>query len=247
MKVDNDVLNVLAEADTDGPALRLVGQMDRTLYVKTNKALEAAGGKWNRSSKAHLFPDDAADAIEQMMLTGEIIIAKQEFGFFESPPKVVDRLVKLARLEGGQRVLEPSAGHGNIALRLAAEGCDVDCIELLEANVGTLRSAGLPTVRHADFLACEPDPVYDRVVMNPPFAKQADSQHVLHALTFLSPGGLLVSVMAPGVTFRSDKASTTFRDLVEARGGAIEDLPDGSFKESGTMVRTIIVVIPAGA
>ncbi len=43
MKVDNEVLTVLDNAEKEGNALRLVGQLDRNVYTKTNKVLEAAG------------------------------------------------------------------------------------------------------------------------------------------------------------------------------------------------------------
>lgn len=245
MKLTDDVLNVLTEAETDGNQLRLVGQLDRTLYVATNKALEAAGGKWNRSAKAHIFPDDAADAIEQMVLTGEIIAAKQEFGFFPTPPEVVDRLIGLAKLESGMRVLEPSAGQGAIASRLAEDGGDVTCVELLDENIAALKELRLfGDIRQSDFLELSADPTYDRVVMNPPFAKQADIHHVNHALEFLKPDGLLVSIMSNSVSFRENSLTTTFRQMVNDRGGYSEDLPDGAFKSSGTMVRTIIAIIP---
>ncbi len=82
--------------------------------------------------------------------------------------------------------------------------------------------------------------------MTPPFAKQADIQHVLHAYDFLKPGGLLVAVMSAGITFRSGRAEE-FRKLVADRGGSIDPLPDAAFKESGTDVRTVIAVIPAPA
>ena len=77
------------------------------------------------------------------------------------------------------------------------------------------------------------------------YLTQADIHHVTHALKFLKPGGKLVSVMSASVIFRENKLTKEFRDLVESRGGFFEKLPDGSFKESGTMVRTVIVVIPA--
>ncbi|HEY2455173.1 MAG TPA: hypothetical protein VGI71_21645 [Scandinavium sp.] len=32
--------------------------------------------------------------------------------------------------------------------------------------------------------------------------------------------------------------------LIEDRGGHIEELPEGAFKSSGTMVNTVVVVIP---
>ena len=51
--------------------------------------------------------------------------------------------------------------------------------------------------------------------------------------------------MSGGVEFRNDKLTQGFRDLVLERGGDIEGLPDGAFKESGTMVRAVIVTLPS--
>jgi predicted RNA methylase len=246
MRVEDAVLNVLANAQTTGNRLVLVGQLERNLYVRANKVLEAAGGKWNTKAKAHLFPGDAAEAMEQIIQTGQVTVAKDEFGFFPTPPAVVRRLLLAAGIRRDHWVLEPSAGAGAIARALVDAAQDVDCVELLPANVAALRKVLPPNtiVREADFLAIEPEPKYDRIVMNPPFAKQADIRHVLHALKFLKPAGLLVSVMSAGVTFRDDKLTQSFRDLVLERGGDIEALPEGAFKESGTMVRTVIVTIP---
>lgn len=250
MRVENDVLSVLSAADVSGNALTLTGQLDRQLYTKTNKVIEAAGGKWNRKAKAHIFDGDAAERIEQIILTGDVVVPKDDFEYFPTPDDVVSRLIEEANILDGMMVLEPSAGQGAIAkaVHSAAKDVMVDMYELMPANNDILHSLNLrlsgigePT----DFLTVEPKPVYDRVVMNPPFGKQADIKHVLHALEFLKPNGLLVSVMAAGVLFRQNKLTVDFRQLVEDRGGFIEELPDGAFKTSGTMVRTVIVVIPA--
>ena len=244
MRVEDDVLAVLSRARTDGSALQLTEQLGRDMYLRTNKVIEAAGGKWNRKAKAHLFEGDAAERIDQVILTGTVAVPKDEFNFFPSPPAVVARLLELAGVRPSMQVLEPSAGTGAIALAIA-EIVPPDCFELLEANYRVL--AGNPRlgkVCHGDFLAQPPEPVYDRVVMNPPFAKQADIRHVRHALRFLKPNGLLVSVMAAGVTFRDNKLTRDFRELVGDRGGEIEPLPDGAFKGSGTMVRSVTVTIP---
>jgi len=147
-------------------------------------------------------------------------------------------------------VLEPSAGQGAIANACADAGAIVDCFELMDANIAVLhkhnemRGGKLRRTLQADFLAQTPEASYDRVTMNPPFAKQADIKHVMHAHKFLKPGGLLVSVMGAGVTFRDNKLTQEFRALVDDRGGMIEPLPDGAFKAAGTMVRTVIVTIP---
>jgi predicted RNA methylase len=245
MKVNDAVLNVLSNALMDGPRLVLQGQLDRALYVQANKVLEAAGGKWDRRAKAHTV--DAADAMEQIIQTGEVTLIRtiqQDFGYFPTPAAVADRVIALANLRRGLSVLEPSAGNGALASRAFLAGCTVDCVELLEKNVNLLCSTPFNAVVHNDFLKVAPDPAYDRVVMNPPFARQADIRHVNHALKFLKPDGLLVSVMSASVTFRDNKLTQDFRDLVRASGGDIEALPDAAFKDSGTMVRTVIVTIP---
>lgn len=245
MRVEDDVLAVLSRAETNGNALVLTGQLDRRMYERTNKVLEAAGGKWNRKARAHIFDDEAANRVDQIILSGEVEVPKDEFNFFPSPPSVVARLMELAGVQRGMRVLEPSAGKGAIAYACADAGATVDCYELMEANfVALAGDARLGAVRHMDFLTQAPEASYERVVMNPPFAKQADIKHVLHALRFLKPGGLLVSVMAASVAFRDNKMTQDFRDLIRERGGDIEALPEGAFKASGTMVRSVIVTIP---
>jgi predicted RNA methylase len=245
LRVENDVLAVLSVAETVGNSLVLTGQLDRKLYERTNKVIEAAGGKWNRKAKSHLFEDDAATRIDQIILSGEVEIPKDEFNYFPSPPDVVAKLIDLACIQSGMHVLEPSAGRGAIANACAELGCVVDCCELMRDNYLKLcENTNLRHVKPIDFLTLEPNPIYDRVVMNPPFAKQADIKHVLHALKFLKPDGMLVSVMAAGVMFRDNQLTRDFRQLVEESYGFFEELPDGAFKASGTMVSTVIVVIP---
>ncbi|UNY40533.1 methyltransferase [Pararheinheimera phage vB_PsoM_KLER1-1] len=243
MQVSQDVLQVLSAADISGNALKLTGALDRNLYAKTNKVLEAAGGKWNTKAKAHIFAGDAQDRIEQVILTGSIEILKDDFEYFPTPPAVVSFLMELADVKIGMLCLEPSAGRAAIADAVKENGGEVRTVELNAANAEYLRSSGY-TVTQADFLTVEPVQEYDRVVMNPPFSKQQDIKHVLHALKFLKPGGLLVAVMASSVSFRENKLTTDFRSLVAANGGSIDSLPEGSFKASGTMVNAVVVKIP---
>ncbi|AVQ84254.1 methyltransferase [Variovorax sp. PMC12] len=245
------ILSILERADTDGAALRLTGQLDRKNYAAVNAVLEAVGGKWNKKAKAHLFECDADDALEQILLTGEVVTKKsiqQEFGFFPTPDNIAHEAVAAADIEPGMLVLEPSAGHGALAEAVRAAGGKVECVEVLMENVAELERRCLH-VTAGDFLEQPPRAIYDRVVMNPPFAKQADIKHVLHALKFVKPGGRLVAIMSNGLTFRSDRRTAEFNATVESLGGSVARLPDGSFKASGTMVSTIMVVldVPGGA
>jgi predicted RNA methylase len=244
MRVSNEVLTVLSAAEVSGNEVRLVGQLDRSLYMATDKVLQAAGGKWNKKARAHVFEIDAESRIDQIIVSGDVVVPKDEYNFFPTPLAIVRKMLDAADVCAGMDCLEPSAGKGAIAGALLSAGGNVKCIELMPANAQHLRDLGYD-VTEVDFLSTEPKNVYDRVIMNPPFAKQADIKHVVHALSFLKPGGLLVAIMSAGVTFRSDRRAMDFRALVEERGGCIESLPDGAFKESGTMVNTVIVSIHA--
>lgn len=246
MRIPNDVLAVLDRCETDGCALTLPGQLERRDYLAVNKVIEATGGKWNRRAAAHLFGDPAADIIDAIILAGEVVSRKQELQFFETPPEVVGQMLSTAEVCRDDVALEPSAGRGAIASALAECAFAVDCVEVDARNADVIRAAAYArSVRVADFLTVSPDPAYDAIIMNPPFARQQDIAHVTHALEFLKPGGLLVSVMVLGVTFRENRAAVEFRALVADRDGEFVALPDDAFKVSGTGVKTVIAVIPA--
>jgi|ERR1043166_2548251 hypothetical protein len=82
-KIDQSVLEVLSECQIEAQQKSVVlpGQLDRKIYQSINKILENLGGKWNRSAKAHLFPEDPSAAIDQIIQTGEVTLAKKN-GFF---------------------------------------------------------------------------------------------------------------------------------------------------------------------
>lgn len=247
MKVATDVMALLSASRTSGNQLFITGgQLEKSLYARLDRKLKAAGGKWNTKAKAHLFAGDAADAIENIILTGEVTVP-QDFGYFPTPPAVVEKLMELGQVGVGMFALEPSAGRGAIAEALIKKGVDVDCVELLPDNANHLIDSKVyQSVVIGDFLVVEPIQKYDRVVMNPPFdKKRSDIHHVIHALKFLKPRGLLVAVMPTGVMFREDALSRDFRGIVSARNGSIVNLPDASFKPSGTLVSTCIAIIPA--
>jgi predicted RNA methylase len=254
MKISPEVLDVLGNCTFEGNKLFLPGvQLERKLYEAVNKVLQANGGKWNRSAKAHIFDEPAEEAIEQALLTGEFRRLKQDLGQFDTPAAVVDRVMELADIQPGMRVLEPSAGIGRLALAAVERGGQVMCYEIDEKRCAALvqstiaalaeKKPRLDMVVQLDFLTHAPAPNYDRVVMNPPFAKQADISHVLHALAFLKPGGRLVAVMSSSVRFRTNSKATSFRDLVDGLGAEWEDVDPGAFRESGTMVSTCILKV----
>lgn len=247
MRVSQDVLEVLDRSRTDGRQLFLPPvQLDRKLYELTDKVLRLAGGKWLRASKSHVFPEDAGDIIEPILLTGEISNAKQEMQAFYTPPELATMAVSEAEITFGMSVLEPSAGGGVLARAAHDAGGSVTCVELNERGAATL--AADPTyddVVCGDFLSVKPSDLigfpFDRAVMNPPFSKQQDARRVLHAVQFLKPGGRLVSIMSAAVQFRETDLYRRVRQLVDDNGGACMCLPPGSFRAAGTGVNTVLI------
>jgi len=244
MKIAQNILEILQNSTTNGNELFLQGTLDRKDYVATNKVLEACGGKWDKKSKSHVFPTDAEERLEQILLTGEVEIPKDEFEYFPTPNSVINRLLALSQPTPGMKVLEPEAGQGAIAIPFREVGCDVSCYELSESNFNVLKSLNLDVIQ-SDFLQIEPEEKYDLIVMNPPFSKQQDIKHVLHAYKFLKPNGILVSVMCGNVLWRDNKLTKDFREFVSTNG-SIEKLPEQSFKSSGTNVGTVIVKVKKG-
>ena len=165
-------------------------------------------------------------------------------GYFPTPQPVIDLMLDYADLEPEHMVLEPSAGAGAICDAIRDK---VDHISAHEANFTLseiLQAKGYETIQ-GDFLEqggsqyCE----YDRILMNPPFENLQDVDHVRHAFQFLKSGGRLVSVVSPSPFYRKDKRCAEFREWVDSLGGEVIDLPDGSFKESGTGVASKLLVI----
>ncbi len=235
MKASNAAIDVLANSRTDGNILYLPPQqLDRPLYMAVNKALEALGGKWNRKEKGHIFPDDPSGAIEQLLQTGEYISAKVEYQFFETPEWLAVKMVELACVREGEWVLEPSAGRGAIARHIP--GCD--CVELNPDNRRYLEENGFNVVGE-DFLAFNQP--YDAIIMNPPFTRQQDVDHITHAITLA--GRVVIAIASASVLFRTNRKTEEFREMVWGYGGTIEPLPEGTFKESGTAVNTCLVVV----
>lgn len=249
MKINKDILKIIEAGTSEGSRYYLPKiQLDRKTYVAVNKVLEALGGKWNKRLKAHIFPETIEEAIDNVILTGEVIDLKKELQFFETPPELAEKLVRMAEIQPGAFCLEPSAGKGNIAEALAKEvdKTQIVCYDICEEFAQILRKKNFRAY-HWDFMERSLEPIYERVVMNPPFTKQQDIDHVLHALTFLCKGGILVSVMSAGVMYRTNKKTKEFWDIVyKQKKYEVEELPEDSFKSSGTKVNTVVLKIVKG-
>ncbi len=179
----------------------------------------------------------------------EIELANSKIdGFFPTPKNIVEKMLDEADIKKGEIVLEPSAGKGNIADEIRTRYPD-NALEVAEINgslAELLKEKGHNVVGN-DFLATNKK--YDKIIMNPPFEKLQDIDHVKHAYDMLNPGGRLVAIMSESPFFNSAKKAEVFRTWLEDVGGVSEKLPENSFKNSerSTGVNTRMVVIDKGA
>lgn len=148
--------------------------------------------------------------------------------FFPTPKTLAARLVEMADIKPGMRVLEPSAGKGDIAeaVKAIAPDAKIETVEMSHKLQELLKLKGFDVVG-SDFMDHTGE--YDRIVMNPPFSKGMDVDHVRHAYALLKPGGRIVAIMGEHAFFANDKKSAEFREWLEDKGES-EKLPEGSFK-----------------
>ncbi len=215
-------------------------QLDRKLYEAVNKVLDAYGGKWNRSAKAHFFKSDPRVKLAEALETGQAIHEKQTYQAFYTPEPLAERMADEAEVKSSDLVLEPSAGTGRLVVPCLNRGARVFACELREELHLDLLRLGVEKTVGFDFTKVAPWMGYDAVVMNPPFTNAQDALHILHAWKFLKPEGRLVGIASGGVSFRDDKPYRVLRELIDQYGW-LEELPDGTFAEEGTNVRTVLI------
>ena len=253
-QITQDVLKVLSTVEIEGTNVKVTGQLDRKLYLSVNEVLDRIGGKWNRKAKAHVFSEDPTDKLNAVIECG-VLEPKGKTGYFPTPHALVSRMIELAELEDSHTILEPSAGQGHIAdaiCRTAGLGPrEIVICEILPANIARLMEKGYFVEGFEFFRMAEEFKTnktkFDRILMNPPFEKQACIDHVTTAFGLLADGGILVAIMSSGVMFRENKKTTVFREkILNKYGVSVEDNPEGSFKESGTMVNTVMVKLVKG-
>ena len=160
-----------------------------------------------------------------------------------STPAEVGALVALAaQIRQDDKVLEPSAGTGLLAIFAEIMGADLSLNELAETRHGVLAklfpAAKLTRIKgqHVNDRVAGAGS-FDIVIMNPPFTEIAD--HLDSAFKALAPNGRLCSVVPVGYL-----NSPGARRLAGA--GAFQAavvLPKSAFYKHGTTVETAIIVV----
>lgn len=225
-------------------------QLERKLYQEVAKSLELIGGKWKGGKTfGFVFPSDPTELLEQIT-NGEKRNLKKEFQFFATPEQLAEKLVSMAEIENHHSILEPSAGQGALvkAVNKLLSTKKVYCYELMPVNQTFLKKIETVELIGEDFLNpnnlnINQQRVFDRIIANPPFAKNQDIDHIKKMYDRLKPGGRLVTISSKHWQHSSNKKETEFKQWLNDVDASIEEIEAGAFKESGTVVGGLIITI----
>ncbi|WP_236167376.1 LPD3 domain-containing protein [Pseudomonas fulva] len=186
-----------------------------------------------------LLPNLVDKAKEDPVAAAERAVIGQKVGidFFPTPAHVAQRMARLAHIKEGMRVLEPSAGNGNLADAAKAAGGVVDVVEISDRLRDILTAKGYNVIAH-DFDGFIPDEKYQAILMNPPYSSRRDVDHIIRAFDMLAGGGTLVALAGEGVFFGRDQKAQAFRDWLDAHGAEVEQLDGGTFQDNALLAQT---------
>lgn len=155
--------------------------------------------------------------------------------FYPTPQNIIVRyILRNLTLKPGMRILEPSAGRGNIVgvIEEACPKCRIDVAEINAVRRELLELKGYRVIG-SDFwelgvasrsgnerpvLGAQYVERYDVVAMNPPFDKGVGMAHVKRAWEFLRPGGQLVAILPERNVNGTSRESISFREWAQKHG-----------------------------
>lgn len=237
---------VLSNCTIEGMVVKMPNiQLDRKEFLKVKTALTKIGGAWKGGKNCgFVFEEDPTELLKEISL-GKKRNIKKETQFFPTPKKLADELIKLSEIEAHHSILEPSAGDGAIikAIQRKIPSKEIDCVEMMPLNRTKLEKLENVNLIGEDFLKLDLKECYDRIIANPPFSKNQDINHVKHMYSMLKSGGRLVSITSFSWFKGVQKKQKDFREWLKDLNAVVFFNDEGSFKESGTNVSTVIIVI----
>lgn len=167
----------------------------------------------------------------------------KDLQFYPTPRRVIDEVLDEIGLYDREqnprtkiaRVLEPSCGDGRILDVIRARGHIGLGFEVHGGRAMEAKAKG-HSVICGNFLEAAPNPVFDFVVLNPPFFGTHWRKHLDLARKFLKPGGRIACILPASAWYDHGGLKGTWHDL-----------PVASFAESGTNIPTGFLIDSAPA
>lgn len=166
--------------------------------------------------------------------------------YYATPEPLGFMMTEWGDVRPGEKILEPSAGHGAIA-RWFPDATNRHAIEPSTELAGRLALNATDLIVHRqDFESFSIVNKFDVIVMNPPFGHGGSTaiKHVAKAAQHLRDGGRIVALIPDGGMM--DRRFDQFMDSEEAKGlylTAEFGIPAGAFARAGTAVKTRVVIL----
>jgi len=171
------------------------GEHDKHVLAEACAVIESIGGVSDGSKAWRFFRFDyePADVLAEIVTSG-CVPDNSSHQFYPTPAIVAEAAAELAEIGPADKVLEPSAGHGDLAAVLPADR--TLCLEVAPLRCAVLKAKGFRTIE-ADFIAWSATAAarFDKIVMNPPFSEGRWRQHVEAAAPLVATGGRLVAIL----------------------------------------------------
>lgn len=251
----HDIINSNDESDL--LVIKLPSMTDSE-YRDIKYVIESIGCHWRERYNGFVTsgkPDRIKYRLESLIGKDHLLISQEklfkiENKFYPTPASVATHMVETANIGKYTSVLEPSAGRGALFKLIKRKTIVGRAVECNKKNFDILKSMGFISIYNLTFeeyystyICNHIHDYYDRVVMNPPFDNGLDCKHIMMAYNALANGGRLVALMAENNLFYDTPIAKEFKEFLSKTTYTIEAVPYGKFKESGTSVDVVMVVI----
>ena len=144
---------------------------------------------------------------------------KKKYNFFETPVIIADKMADLLDDMGRDTILcDPSIGTGALA-----QAVERNCLFIPTIHFCEIQSDFYPLLTKynkvgSNFTNYHPGPIYDAIIMNPPYKNKLAESHVDHAWDCLKSGGkiaALVSVTAANYIDAEYEGYIFHRELIK--------------------------------
>lgn len=230
-------------------------------YESIRWVMESFGGRWNEKCKGFKFDslnDELMEKIKESIRNGGVTLDKEKAerehdAFFPTPIPIVDKMIDLADVHDGDRVLDSSAGTGRIIHRVLERNKVYSvALEPNSKRFGELRS-DIDVKQMTTFEGALSFERFKRisrncnkVIINPPFKNDMDIKHLLLSYLFCADNADVVCIIQENSLYYNRKVHRLFNmflSFMPEDSIEFSKLPSGSFKSELTTVDTVMVHI----
>lgn len=162
-------------------------------WDEAGRILQGIGGV-ERKLGRYEFDYCPASVIDEIVMSG-CIPDYRSHQYYPTNAVLAQQAVEEADIKPTDECAETSAGQGGIAAYLPID--KTVCIEISPLHCEILRSKGFNTIE-ADFLEWSKTktvPMFDKIVMNPPYSDGRAVAHVVASMQLIKPRGRLVAIL----------------------------------------------------